>query len=202
MADTTTTTYALIKPEVGASEATWGGKHNTNFDSIDDLLDGTTAITPNLTAGSWKVGGVAVTSTAAELNLVDGKTTLFGVDLGTTSGTTAAASGANVLEYDLSSATHSVNTYVTRNTFTTPAAGLWRFTIAAGVTSVSAKIKLLINAVDYEATAGFDVLSPALFREVVIELDGATDVVVQTARNATGGVSTVTALRVYGYRIR
>lgn len=45
MADTTTATYGLTKPEPGASDNTWGAKLNANFDALDDILDGTTAFT-------------------------------------------------------------------------------------------------------------------------------------------------------------
>ena len=97
MADTTTTTYGLTKPEIGASADTWGGKINTNLDSLDDLLDGTTAIKPNLDVGLWKVGGVAVTATAAELNILDG-VTASAAELNILDGVTATAAEINAID--------------------------------------------------------------------------------------------------------
>lgn len=73
MADTTTPNYSLTKPEVGASDATWGTKLNNNLDTIDGLLAGSgAAVQPNLVQSLWKIGNVAVTATAAQINKLTG----------------------------------------------------------------------------------------------------------------------------------
>lgn len=81
----------FTKPTVGASTDTWGTTLNGIIDDIADYLDGTTAITPNLTAGSWSVSGTAVTATAAELNILDGVTSTA-AELNILDGGTAATS--------------------------------------------------------------------------------------------------------------
>ena len=113
---TNTTTYSLQKPTVGGDEDAWGGYINTNLDTIDDLLDGTTPVTGiDINSGSidgtpigansantgnfstLSIGGTAITSTAAELNILDG-VTATATELNLLDGVTATTTELNYVD--------------------------------------------------------------------------------------------------------
>jgi len=96
---TNTTNYSFQKPTVSGDSGVWGGYLNSNWDSVDSLLGGGTAITGiDINSGAidgtaigansastgafttmsvsstFTLGGTAITSTGAELNILDGVT--------------------------------------------------------------------------------------------------------------------------------
>jgi hypothetical protein len=140
---TTTTTFALNKPTVGGDDNAWGGDWNSNADKLDDLLDGTTGITPNLIAG-WEVGGTAVTATAAELNVLDGVTAST-AELNILDGVTASTAELNILDGVTSTAAE--------------------LNILDGVTATTAELNFVdgvTSNIQTQFTAKADLASPAL----------------------------------------
>ncbi len=209
MADTTTTTYSLTKPEVGASESSWGTKINTNLDSLDDLLDGTTAITPNLTAGSWKISGVAVTSTAAQINTLNGITSTAAelniVDGGTSATSTTVADADRVVLNDdgtmanlkaaLSDETGSgAAVFATSPTFVTPTLG----TPASGTLTNCSGLPAA-NITSGTMASGMTLVAPALGTPASGDLTNCTFPTLNqnttgSSGSTTGNAATATAL--------
>jgi hypothetical protein len=129
MADTVTTNYNLIKPEVGASSNTWGGKLNDNWDEVDGLLkslnDGLAAAVAAYTAADVlaKIKTVDGAGSGLDADLLDGNQGAFYADITGRLGFTPVQQGtgtgqnANVVKIGWSSASGQIRVQVDTTDF-------------------------------------------------------------------------------------
>lgn len=90
---------SISRPTVGASTDTWGTTINTGLQAIESTLNGTgtgkVTVAPDLS--TLTINGTNVTSTAAELNLLDGVTATT-AELNILDGVTSTAAELNLVD--------------------------------------------------------------------------------------------------------
>jgi hypothetical protein len=92
-----TTSYSFLKPTVGGDTNTWGGYLNSNWDDIDDLLDGTAPVTGvDINGGSIDGTPIGASSASTGAFTTLSATTPLPITSGGTGAITAAATRTNL----------------------------------------------------------------------------------------------------------
>ena len=159
---------SITKPTVGGSEDSWGTTINTALDTVVNAVNGTSGtIAPNVT--SFSINGTPVTSTAAELNKLDGVTAttaelnkLAGTPAGLTSTELGYVDGVtSAIQTQLDAKAPSASPTLTGTTTVSTLALPENWTISISGSGANSLLKVAYN--------GTDVLSLSTVGALIVE---------------------------------